>query len=235
MGIIENKKQFLLIVLVWFIFSYLVLWFIGGACLNPLNGQNCLALNTLSGLRNVPFVGLLLPYDAWSSLMYFFAPLAGFVLAFVLIKWWNGYFETNEAAGIGFLALIILALFVGYFINLSIYVGEGVNSASGRQAQISQDCVAVLTYSLNPYLCFFESTYDSCSSYVTKLNSEFVSAAQQACLKTKQVPLQQYITPPVYYWSELRRSMYLLFIFGAIAAWVPLFVRGIYVKYAQSK
>lgn len=192
------------------------MWFIGGACLNPFNGSSCLAPNTLQGLRGVPLVGLLLPYDIWSSLMYFFAPICGFVLAFILINWWNSYFETKEASGIIFLIIILFALFVGYYINLSFYMNEAatLNSRGGAK------------YGL--YFCITETDATTCNQTVSRLNQEYVSQAQANSAQT----VNQLI--PINYWAELRKSMYLLFIFGAIAAWVPLFIRELYDKYKES-
>lgn len=211
-SIFENKKL-LLIVVAWFIVSYLVLWFIGGACLNPMNGANCLAPDTLQGLSKVPLVGLLFPYNQWNSLMYFFAPIVGFVLAFIMIKWWNNNFDTSEASGIGFLVLILLLLFVGYYINLYYYVGEAasLNSRNG------------VSYSL--YFCITESDSSVCSQTVQRINSELQTQAQS---KGEQTVSQFF---PVDYWGELRKSMYLLFILGAIAAWLPFFAKGLYEKY----
>jgi hypothetical protein len=212
-----SNKQFVIILVAWFIFSFLVLWFIGGACLNPINGTSCLARGSLDSLSSVPVIGLFLPFDAWSSLMYFFAPIAGFILAIIVIRWWNEHFETTEAAGIGFLVLILVALFLGYFINLSVYDGEAAKLNSGSGAK----------YSL--YFCFAETTSDACYTTVQKLNSEFVSQAQTSGATT----VSQYI--PVYFWGELRRSMYFIFILGAIAGWIPLFAKSLYKKYKESK
>jgi len=212
-----KDKQFLLLIVAWFVFSYLIMWFIGGACLNPTKGASCLASDSLQGLRNVPLVGLLLPYDNWNSVMYFLAPIAGFILAFVLIKWWNSFFETNEAAGIVFLVLILIALFVGYYINLSFYVGESaaLNSRNGAK------------YSL--YFCISETDAQSCNQTVSRINQEFITQAQAKQAQT----VQQMI--PVNYWPELRKSIYLLFVLGAIAAWIPLFGRELYKKYKESE
>jgi biotin transporter BioY len=192
------------------------MWFIGGACLNPVKGINCLAPSALQGLRNVPVLGLLFPYDNWNSLMYFVAPLVGFVLAFFLINWLNSFFETREAAGIGFLFLILIALFFGYYLNLSFYVGEmAVLNSRGA-----------VKYSL--YFCIFETDYLSCNQVVSKINQEFINQAQENQAQT----IKQLI--PVSYWVELRKSIYLLFILGAISGWLPLFGREIYKKYRES-
>ena len=149
--------------------------------------------------------------------MYFFAPIAGFVLAFILINWWNSYFETKEASGLLFLVLILIALFVGYYINLSFYVGESatLNSRNGA------------SYSL--YFFLTETANGACSQTVSKFNQEFITQAQTKGAQT----VSQYIA--VDYWAELRKSMYLLFILGAIAGWIPLFVGELYKKYQASE
>jgi len=211
------NKQFLLLIAAWFVFSFLVLWFIGGACTNPVNGSSCLASGSLDGLRSIPIVGLFLPYDQWNSLMYFFAPIVGFIFAFVLIRWWNSYFETTEASGIFFFIIIVVAMLVGYYVNLSFYVGEAANLNSRGQVK----------YSL--YFCFTESTYAECYSNVQKINNEYISIAQSSGATS----VGQFI--PVSYWSELRKSMFLDFVLGAIAAWLPLFALQVYKKYKQSE
>ncbi len=207
-SVFEGKK-FLLIVIIWLVVSYLILWFIGGACLNPINGQSCLAGSALSGLRGVPVIGLFLPFDNWNSLMYFLAPLVGFVLAFFIINWWNEYFATKEAAGIWFLVIIVAVLLVGYYVNLSFYVGEAakLNSRNG------------VNYSL--YFCFTETAPGACYSTVEKINNEVITQAQKAGANSANLLI------PVDYWGELRKSMFLSFVFGAIAGWIPLFIRWV--------
>jgi hypothetical protein len=201
----SEGSQFWLIVAVWFIFSFLVLWFIGGACLDPINGSSCLASNSLSFLKNIPLVGLLFPFNAWNSLMYFLAPICGFIFAFVLIRWWNSYFETTEASSPWFFVIILAVLLVGYYVNLSIYMGEAANLNSRNGAK----------YSL--YFCLTETNDTDCYSTVQKINSEYLSQAQAA----KATTVNQLI--PIAYWDELRKSMFLAFVLGAIAGWVPLF------------
>ena len=212
----SNQNQFLLVVLGWFVLSFLVMWFMGGACLGIMDGSSCLAPNTLQSLSGVPLVGLLLPFNMWSSLMYFFAPICGFILAFLVINWWNSYFETKEASGLLFIVLILFALFVGYYINLSFYMGEAANLNSRGQAK----------YSL--YFCITETDSTTCNTTVSRLNQEYIAQAQANNAQT----VNQLI--PISYWAELRKSMYLLFILGAIAAWIPLFGREVYMKYKES-
>ena len=75
-----GEKQFLVILIAWFVFSYLLMWFFGGSCTSvfgfPANvsaDKVCMSVNALSGLSNVPVIGMILPYNAWVSVMYFFA------------------------------------------------------------------------------------------------------------------------------------------------------------------
>jgi hypothetical protein len=73
--------------------------------------------------------------------------------------------------------------------------------------------------SFSLYPCFNENT---CNEEAAKLNSEY--SAQYKSGSTQV--LRQVI--PVNYWPELRRSMYLLFMLGAIAAWLPFFAFDLY-------
>jgi cation transport ATPase len=205
-----KDTQFLLLLGVWFVFSYLVLWFIGGACFNPWNGSNCIASGSLDFLRNLPLIGLLFPFNQWVSLMHFFAPIAGFALAFVLLRWWNSYFETKEAFSVLVLLAFLIALFLGYYLNLFFYYNESAyfNSRNG------------VSYSL--YFCISESTADACNSTVSRLNNEFISLAQ----KNNATTVSQFI--PINYWGELRESIYLLFILGSISAWIFLFSKNFF-------
>ena len=205
-------KQFLAIVIIWFALSYFIMWAIGGACLNPINGSACLTSNSFDVLRNVPIIGLFLPYDGWNSIMYFLAPIAGFVIAFVMINWWNNYFETKEAAGIAFLAIMVVLLLGGYAINLWIYTNETAVLNSSSNAKY------------NLHFCLGENSVQECNATVSKINQELVTQAQSTGAQTVQQSI------PVAFWPELRQSMYLLFILGAIAAWLPLFVREIISK-----
>jgi len=215
-----ENKQVLLILAAWFIFSFLVLWFIGGGCLSFLDGKSCISSGSFNWMSNIPILNLLMPFGQWSSLMYFLAPLVGFVLAFVLIKWWNSYFETKEASGILFFILIIIALIGGYYVNLFFYVNESamiVTSRSGGQAKYS------------PYFCILETTDAECYGMVQKKNAEFIAQAQSG--KITVVP--QYI--PISFWGEIRKSMYFLFILGAINAWIFLFATDLYKNFKESK
>jgi hypothetical protein len=201
-----DKKQFLFLVIAWFVISYIIMWLFGGACTDILSGGTCMASNGISFLRSVPIIGLILPYNAWVSLLYWFAPVAGFVLAFFGIQWYNKYFETKEAAGILFLVLIVVALFSGYYINLSWYYGEAatLNSKNG------------VTVGL--HFCF-DNDPNVCNETVNKLNNEL----QQQSTRNNSTSLTQLFN--VQYWPELRESIFLTFILGAIAAWIPLFAK----------
>ncbi len=207
-----NKKQFLILIVLWFLFSFLIMWFFGGACTSPFVEPSkvssvCLSSNSLNFFANIPILGLFLPYYTWVSFMYWFAPIAGFIFAFIVIRWYNNHFDTEEASGIWFLPLIIIFLLLGFFINLGWYYGETAASAtrqnSGLNAQV--------------YFCF-ESDATACNNTVSKLNNEYISQAKNSGATTVTQLLN------VNYWSELRQSIFLTFVIGAIAAWLPLFV-----------
>ncbi|VVB76549.1 Uncharacterised protein [uncultured archaeon] len=209
-------KNFLIITIVWFVASYLILWAIGGACINPVNGTGCLAQNSLLGIRNVPILGLLIPFDTWNSLMYFLLPIVGYIFAFFIIGWWNDYFDTKEAATIAFPILLIVVLFLGYFINLSFYAGEAANLNSS----------SAVKYSL--YFCMSEAENSQCSDTVYKINNELYTQAQAK--QAKVIP-QDF---PVAFWPEIRKSVFFLFILGAIAGWIPLFARSLVNRKEES-
>ena len=124
-----DEKQFLLITIIWFFVAYFLLWFFGGACLNVFVAPSqvsstCIANSFLAGLKNIPIIGLFVPYQNWVSLFYWFAPIAGFVLAFFGIKWWNNYFETKEATSIIVPIVLVLFLLVGHLVTLNWYYSE---------------------------------------------------------------------------------------------------------------
>ncbi len=210
-----ENKNFVPIIIAWFIVSYLILWVIGGACTNPVNGSACYASGSLGFLSGVPVVGWFLPFDAWSSLMYFLAPVAGFIIAYFAMKWWNDYFESKEAYSIWFLVVVLLVLVFGYYVNLSFYMGEAasLNSRNG------------VKYSLS--FCFAENSSSDCYVSVQKVNQELLSQAQNSGAQT----VNQFV--PIAFWPELRKSMFISFIFGVIAAWLPFFVYGLYRKYSE--
>lgn len=204
-----DKKQFLMILVAWFFIAYFLMWFFGGACtslfVTPADTSSvCVAQQGLSGLRNVPIIGFFIPYNEWVSLLYWFAPIAGFVFAFFAIKWWNNYFETKEASSIVFPIMLLVILLAGYYINLSWYYGEAAALNSNQNVQVGL------------YFCFDNDT-GVCNETVNKLNNEYIAQAQ----RTGAAKVTQLIL--VNYWAELRESILLTFIFGAIVAWVPLF------------
>ncbi|MCX6801354.1 MAG: hypothetical protein NTZ73_04145 [Candidatus Diapherotrites archaeon] len=200
--------------LIWFLVSYSIFWFIGGACTNIFSGGKCLSAGALDGFRGIPIIGSILPYDTWSSLMFFFAPLTGFALCYFVIRWFNEYFETKVASSLLFFVLLVIALYFGYMINLAWHYGNNAALAAERNG-----------ISVSLYFCFNEST---CSNDVDTVNKEY-AAQYQSGQSTKLV---QFL--PVNYWPELRKSMYLIFMLGAIAAWLPFFVLELYEKQKES-
>ncbi len=206
-----NKKQFLVLLIVWFVIAYLLMWFFGGACMSLFVSPNtvgdvCVASGALQGLRSIPVIGFFIPYNEWISIMYWFAPIAGFVLALVVMKWWNNYFETKEATSIFFLLIMIVILLAGFYINLSWYYGEIAANNSRNDLQVAL------------YFCF-DNDGQVCNNTVSQLNQEYVSQAQ----KNNSTKVTQLLM--VNYWAELRESIFLLFILGALVAWLPLFVK----------
>ena len=204
-----EKKQWLMILGAWFLLSFVVLWFLGGACTSLFVApsevnQVCFAKDALSGLRSVPIIGLIIPYNEFVSLLYWFAPIAGFIFAFYAINWWNNYFESKEATSIIFPILLIVILLFGFFINVSWYYGESATLNSRNGVQVSL------------YPCF-DQDVSVCQTVVQKLNQEYAS-------QNKGSTITQFMV--VDYWSELRQSIFLTFILGAIAAWVPLFAKN---------
>lgn len=185
-----------------------------------MDGSSCISSGAFDWMSKIPVINFLMPFNQWSSLMYFFAPLTGFILAFGFIKWWNSYFETTQMSGIFFLVLIIIALFLGYYVNLFFYVNE---TASIYTSRYNGQAV------FSPYFCFSEVNSSDCMSVVSKLNNEFVAQAESGKIKV----VTQYI--PVSFWSEIRRSMYFLFILGAINAWIFLFAQELYFKVKNLK
>ncbi len=205
-------KQFFVFVFAWFVISYLILWFFGGACTDILSGGTCFSSQALSGLSNVPFVNLILPLNQWFSMMYWFAPIAGFVFAYYGIKWYNDYFESKFAASIWLLPLLLVALFAGYYINLSWYYGEAARLNTSENVSVGL------------YFCLSEVTDAQCNETVSKINQELITQAQNSGSNK----VHQFIT--IRYWSELKESIYLTFILGALAGWLPLFLKNLLAK-----
>jgi hypothetical protein len=204
-----KKKDFLFLVIAWFVISFAIMWFLGGACMSLFVSPNdvssvCLASSFLDALRGIPIIGWFIPYTEWVSLLYWFAPIAGFVFAYIALNWWNKYFETKEATSIIFLPLIIIILLGGFYINLAWYYGEAAALNSNSNVDIAL------------FICFENGS--SCNETVTKLNNEYLAQAQSNNSKPTQFLM-------VDYWGELRGSILLTFVFGAIAAWIPLFVK----------
>jgi hypothetical protein len=204
----KDINQSIIFLIAYFLVAYLVLWFFGGACLDPLSGGTCLSKEAISGLSNVPLLQLFLPLNPWHSLMYWFAPIAGIIISYFTLKWYNEYFETKFASSIFILVILIFALVFGYFINLNWYYGEAaaLNSRDGVKVGL--------------HFCFSEITPAECSATVGKINQELINQAQSNNLST----VQQNI--PVNFWAELKESIYLTFILGAIIGWLPLFVKN---------
>lgn len=209
-----EKNQKILLLIAWFVISYLILWFFGGACTALFSSTTdvCLAKPALNGLTNIPIINLFLPYAEWVSLFYWFAPIAGFVFAYFGIKWYNNYFNTQEASGWIFPMLVMVLLLVGFGINLFIYYNEGVMLRSNRNPNVEY----------NIALCF-ENNSASCNETYQKINNEL---AQQ------KPPVKQYFV--IDYWKELRENILLTFSFGMIAAWVFLFGINLYEKRKES-
>lgn len=211
-----DKKNFVLFTIAWFFISFLVLWFLGGACLSFFVSPSqvnsvCLSNNFLNNLRNIPLINLFLPYQNWVSLFYWFAPIAGFVFAFFGIKWWNEYFKTKEASSIIFLVIILFFLLFGHYITLNWYYGEvaALNSRDGLNVSL--------------FVCF-DNDFVSCNNTVNKLNEEYIAQAQRSGSNT----FNQLIM--LDYWAELRKNIFLTFILGAICAWIPLFLKDNFFK-----
>ena len=211
-----SEKQFLIFLIAWLIISYAILWILGGACSNPFSGGTCASAAAVASLSAIPIIGLFLPFASWGSVMYFLAPIAGFILSYFLIKWYNENFETEEASSIWFLPLIIIVLLVAHGMTLAWYYQEAVNSTNANSGGTG------LVIGLNPFLCAFEPSSQSCSASIDLMNSEYV--AQYQAGKTNYV--FQYMK--IDFWGKLRGSMFYLFMLGALAGWLPLFLRRVY-------
>lgn len=191
------------------------MWFLGGACLSIFVAPSqvsstCISSNTLSSLVGVPIIGLFIPFNNWVSLFYWFAPIAGFFFAFFAIKWWNNYFETKEAFSIFFPIILIVFLLLGNYLTISWYYADAVSQP--RQG---------VQYGL--YFCFDNSS-QSCNETAQKLNEEYIAQFQTTGGNT----VKQLIS--IDYWSMLRKNIFLTFIFGAIAGWIPFFVKNVLDK-----
>jgi len=209
-------RKFFAVTIIWFVISYLILWFIGGACLNPINGSACLAQDALLGARSVPVLGLLFPFDAWVSLMYFVLPIIGYFFAIFIISWWNKEFETKEASTVAFPIILIVLVLAAFMMNLAFYNGEAASMNSNNGVK----------YTL--YFCLGEAERSQCNDTVYRINNELYAQAQSRELTT--VP-QNF---PVAFWPELRKSVFFIFALGALFGWVPVFVRNLMSKKEKS-
>ncbi|MBT4870779.1 MAG: hypothetical protein HON47_04345 [Candidatus Diapherotrites archaeon] len=212
------------IVMAWLVIVFVIMWVLGGACtglfIHPRDvSSTCTLQSGLSGLRDVPVIGLLLPYNEWVSIMYWFAPIAGMVIGYFFIRWWNNHFETKEAISIIFLIIMLAVLFGGFFINLMWYYGEWANSASGSteilECTSGQTIQSVKQYSL--HTCFVEATTGECNNTTNMINQQNYANAQRNCSDTLPLVIS------VKYWPELRESFFLTFVLGILAVWLPLF------------
>lgn len=204
-----NNKKLMLMLAGWFLISFFIMWILGGACTNLFVAPSevnsvCIAKEGVSGLRNIPLIGNFLPYTQWVSLFYWFAPITGFIFALFIINWWNDYFETKEAKSIIFPIILIVVLLAGYYVNLSWYYGEAAALNTRNNVQVGL------------YFCF-ENEASDCSQTVSKINNEYISQAQNSGAST----ITQFIG--VNYWPELRDSVFLTFVLGALSAWLFLF------------
>ena len=225
------SNNLIILIIGWFVLSYALLWFFGGSCtsmfIDPSNvSSTCLSSQSLSGVRDIPIIGLMIPFNEWVSSMYWLAPIVGFILAYLFINWWNDYFETKEAASIIFLAIILVVLFAGFFINLAWYYNEAAAGNSRDNVNVGGK---IMNLKVGLQFCFVEATSAQCNEYVNRLNNDY---AKQAVESNSSVVYQAI---GISYWSELRESIYLTFILGAIAAWLPLFGLAMVDKYKNKK
>ena len=63
-------KDFLKVVIAFGIIAFVIMWFLGGACMSLFVAPSevdavCLSKPLLSGLRDVPILGLVIPYNEW--------------------------------------------------------------------------------------------------------------------------------------------------------------------------
>ena len=219
-----NNKKKMQIIVVWLIVAFIIMWVLSGACTSifvaPSEVTSVCGLNQgLSGLAGIPIINLFLPLGNWVSMMFWFAPIAGMVLGYFFIRWWNDYFQTKEAISIIFLIAMLFVLFVGFFVNVMWYNSGAVVNASGQpeviQCANGQVIQSIKTFSLYP--CLVEATADECNNITSMINNENYANAQRDC--SSKMPL----VFAVNYWSELRGSIFLTFILGVLAVWLPLF------------
>ena len=219
-----TKKKKTQILVAWLVIVFIIMWILGGACTNifvePSQVSSvCLAQGTLSGLSNIPIINLFLPLGEWVSMMFWIAPLAGMVLGYFFIRWWIDYFETRETISIIFLIAMLVVLFAGFFINLVWYYAGTAANASGQPEVIqctNGDVIqSIKQYSLHP--CITEATSGECSNTASMINNENYTNAQRNCSGTMNLVI------PLNYWPDLRGNIFLTFILGVLAVWLPLF------------
>jgi len=219
-----NKKRKTQIIIVWLVIVFIIMWILGGACtsifVSPSDVSTVCSLSQgLLGLSSVPIIGFVLPLGSWVSMMFWFAPIAGMVLGYYFIRWWNDYFETDDAISILFFVVMLFVLFAGFFVNVMWYYNEVAVNNSGQpeviQCTNGQVIQSIKKYSLYP--CMVEATGAECNNTASMINNENYTNAQRNCSGTMNLVV------PVKYWSELRESIFFTFILGVLAVWLPLF------------
>jgi hypothetical protein len=220
-----DKKKKTQIIVAWLIVAFVIMWILSGACSSVFIAPSevtsvCGANTALSGLSTIPIINLVLPLGNWVSMMFWIVPLAGMVLGYFFIRWWNDYFDTKEATSILFLVAMIAVLFTGFFISEVWYYNGFASNASGQpeiiQCADGQMIRSIKQYSLYP--CLVESTVGECNTIENTINNENYEIAQRECSSSMPLVLS------VKYWPEMRESIFLTFILGVLAAWLPLFV-----------
>jgi len=220
-----DKKKKTQIIIAWLIIAFVIMWVLGGACTSMFIAPSevsvaCPANTALNGITNIPIINWVLPLGNWVSMMFWVAPLAGMVLGFFFIRWWTEYFDSKEAISIIFLVAMIVVLLGGFFISEVWYNSSTVANASGQpeviQCTDGKTIQSIKQYSI--YVCLAEVTGGQCNETASLINNENYAITQRECSGT--LPL----VFPIKFWSELRGSIFLTFILGAIAAWIPLFI-----------
>jgi len=219
-----NNKKKMQIIVVWLIVAFIIMWLLSGACgsifVAPSEVSSVCSLNQgISGLSGIPIINLFLPLGNWVSMMFWFAPIAGMVLGYFFIRWWNNYFDSKEAISIIFLVAMLFVLFVGFFVNVMWYNSGTVANASGQpeviQCTNGQVIQSIKNYSLHP--CLTEATSAECDNTVSMINNENYTNAQRNCSNEMNLVF------PIKYWPELRGSIFFTFVLGVLAVWLPLF------------
>jgi hypothetical protein len=206
----ENKKVKYAYLVIWAVFSFAILWFLGGGCTNIFFGGNCVSKDAVAGLTNIPIVNLFLPFKVWDSFMYFFAPIAGFILTFILARWFDKEFNgfgSKFYLGIG---LIVIMLF-GTYITTAWYYSEAaaINSGNGRTVLVR--------------MCL-ETTANECYIETNRLNQNNIAEAQSK----GSSEVVQYINIP--FWEKLRGNILYTFGFGGLMAWLFVFAEKKFLK-----